>query len=338
MNINKKQTFFNAGTNSFKYPIFSPLVIYTPSLSELKNDIYEDIRNYMKPASDVEELLKRMDQICEEEINVGSVIKKIELAVEKKLFEILFRESGINQSIGDRALRIAGQIREAIILNNIKVSTETNYLDFGCGSGVVAATLKNEYNLKKAIITDIVDYRYSEIKKDPELVFEHLDPTYKNINSYGCDFDLITMTNVLHHCNDPRKTFEKVLMYLKTGGHLVIIESCIGVTNDDCKTYAMQPLIPFQELYDSKQQVLEKNWRYLNYDFKEKMIYGIFFDWLYNRTFVNEDINVPYNFGTIKNWNSYWGDLGLSLKNTYLLGFDQPSVLEFHTLHVIQKI
>jgi hypothetical protein len=46
---------------------------------------------------------------------------------------------------------------------------------------------------------------------------------------------------------------------------------------------------------------------------------------------------VPFNFNTPQGWNALAAKLGLRLAAERSLGVDQPTVPEYHTLHVFEK-
>ena len=68
---------------------------------------------------------------------------------------------------------------------------------------------------------------------------------------------------------------------------------------------------------------------------------NIFFDHFYNRvihysTDPNSKVNVPYNFNTPERWKKEFADAGLEEEKVVHLGVDQPTVPEYHTLHVLR--
>lgn len=336
MKINKSLGFFNNGRNCFGMVNFSPLIVFHQDMEHLKEKIYGDLKTYILNEINGDDLVKQMDKICIEEIKRGRRVEPIENVIEQRLIQEIFKSNFISSKVKERAYRISEQLNAAIKIAGIEINKGTRYMDMGCGSGVVAQTMKNTNNLQHALLVDVLDYRDVTVKEDQQLEFELFQRPYKTINT-SHTYDLITITNVLHHSNVPFTVFETACKYLKTGGHLLIIESCIGITKNETLKYVTQPAIPHQNVFTETGEIKEDHNKYLELSPREKMIYGVFFDWLYNRIFVSEKINTPYNFGTIKNWNDHFVDCGHHIIDTFIMGLDQPAVLEYHTLHIVKK-
>lgn len=73
-------------------------------------------------------------------------------------------------------------------------------LDLGCGSGIAAQTLKDNFSVK-VIGTDIKDLR---IKKIP---FDLYDG--KRLNFSNSEFDVVFISYVLHHCSSPEAVLKE---------------------------------------------------------------------------------------------------------------------------------
>ena len=70
---------------------------------------------------------------------------------------------------------------------------------------------------------------------------------------------------------------------------------------------------------------------------------NIFFDHFYNRVLhyskdAKTKVNVPFNFNTPANWETVFAKYGLKQEALVHLGLDQPTVPEYHTLHVLKKV
>ena len=70
---------------------------------------------------------------------------------------------------------------------------------------------------------------------------------------------------------------------------------------------------------------------------------NIFFDHFYNRVLhyskdAKTKVNVPFNFNTPANWEKVFAEFGLKQEGLVHLGLDQPTVPEYHTLHVLKKV
>lgn len=85
-------------------------------------------------------------------------------------------------------------------------------LDFGCGDGNFL------FNLKDRGISDLVgvDSKYDNLEKINNIYF------YNNLENVKKKFDCITLWGVLEHLNDPNNLIDKIKLFLKKGGYLVM--------------------------------------------------------------------------------------------------------------------
>jgi SAM-dependent methyltransferase len=335
MSLNKHVNFFNRGSNVFDYAIYSPLVVFHKNHRLLLDWILRDMRTHMLDPGSADAVLEKMIALCLEELNTIETIGCIEKTLEQRLYREVFSQTTIANKVAERAYRISEQIQKGLQLLDIPIQSDFKYMDFGCGSGMVAKLITDSYGLSDTLLIDVIDYTYEEVKRDPNLRFELFTPPYRKIPTAN-NFDLVTITNVLHHSSEPWQVFETASRYVRPGGYIAVIESCIGTTETYTLDNAKKEKIPYQTVFDPAGRIMPPHQDYLAMGLTNQMIYGIFFDWLYNRAFINEDVNVPYNFGTADDWNARFQKYGYTVKETWLMGIDQPAVLEYHTLHVMQ--
>jgi hypothetical protein len=77
--------------------------------------------------------------------------------------------------------------------------------------------------------------------------------------------------------------------------------------------------------------------------FEQQRKANIFFDHFYNRVLhyspnPENKVNVPFNFNTPNGWETLFSNCGLKQETLLHLGLDQPTVPEYHTLHVLRKM
>jgi len=70
---------------------------------------------------------------------------------------------------------------------------------------------------------------------------------------------------------------------------------------------------------------------------------NIFFDHFYNRVLhyskdAKTKVNIPFNFNAPNNWEKIFAKCGLKQETIIHLGLDQPTVPEYHTLHILRKV
>jgi tRNA (cmo5U34)-methyltransferase len=120
-----------------------------------------------------------------------------------------------------------------------------NFLDLGCGDGILGATILGEYPLAHGVLVDFSEPMLAQARtqlKDHEtrLSFQNLDygdPAWVNkIQSFG-QFDAVISGYSIHHQPDERKQeiYQEIFSLLKPGAWFVNIEhvSSEAVTNID---------------------------------------------------------------------------------------------------------
>ena len=332
----KSISYFDKSANCFGYFRHSPLTIFTGEFADLKDKIRADAIKYL--FADRSHMFDEIEKISREEIaanRTGFTSFDLELGVEKRLHFSQNQNGFVQKRMKERCYRIEKQLSAAISDCGLRFNPADKLLDVGAGSGLNAQLLKHELDLNYVLLTDVVDYRYNEVRNTPGIDFKIFKSPYNHIDT-DQQFQLGIITNTLHHCDYPFEVFETMTSKMSPDAIVLVIESCIGVSTADVRAAGYSSVIPFQTLYDDHSSIQEDQAAYLGLSDEHKMIYGIFFDWLYNRVFLNENINVPYNFGKPADWNAKFEQLGYQVLKTYLMGFDQPAALEFHTLHVLK--
>jgi SAM-dependent methyltransferase len=329
---------FKIGKNFFGYDKYSPILLFTEEFKNLETKVRKDVSEYLlgKDMTIFEKIrdysIIEIDSIIH---NNTKTIFQAELDIEKNAKEFNHKANAfVSDKLIERCHIICNQVIDSLLKNNVETKNFNNILDVGAGSGLVAKLIKDKLLIRYGLLTDVVDYRYDNVVNDVTIDFRTFRYPFNIIDTSQL-FDFCIITNVLHHSDNPLNIFSAAYNSIKYGGYIVIIESCIGIESETIDTFShsLWGQKVFQNGKISKQMS-----EYLLMNNSEKMLYGSFFDWLYNRIFVDENINVPLNFGTPHDWNNFFQKFpAIKVLDTYMLGFDQPSALEFHTLHILKK-
>ncbi|NLE05350.1 MAG: methyltransferase domain-containing protein [Crenarchaeota archaeon] len=194
-------------------------------------------------------------------------------------------------------------------------------LDYGCGDGRLAEMISINKN-QEIELTDVYEHSYIKETGLPFFFFKQgTKAPFANNN-----FENTLALTVYHHSNNPIETIKDTCRLTKQNGRLIVIESVYGVDG--------------KNLSKSMQRKIES---YLSLTFEQQRKVNIFFDHFYNRVLhYSEDletkVNVPFNFNTPEKWNSIFTDCGLKQECIIHLGLDQPTVPEYHTLHILRKL
>ncbi len=148
--------------------------------------------------------------------------------------------------------------------------------------------------------TDIVGY---EIKSYPA---PHVTIPIKMFDGFKTHeeentFDVCLLTNVAHHEAENQKMLEEIGRIMKLNSKLVVIET-----------------VPTEDTHSA----FEIN--FLN-------------DYFYNRLFHQADIPVPGSYELTENWPHRFASVGFALRDTVVLGYDQPTIKDWHVLYVFSK-
>jgi SAM-dependent methyltransferase len=228
---------------------------------------------------------------------------------EDKAYEIL-EEGGFAgefpETLVKRAEIMYKQIKPYIVKGSV--------LDLGCGDGRVGEMLSREHYV---VLSDIykdenienIDLEFRLFKQGESVPFD------------DNEFDNALLLTVLHHSDDPIRTLRETHRVTKPGGRVLLIESVYGVKG--------RRLIVKNEIL--------RNYSILTKEQQKRA--NIFFDHFHNRVIkFSEDltakVNLPFNFNTPEGWKRIFKRSGIHQEKIIHLGFDQPTVPEYHTLHV----
>lgn len=194
--------------------------------------------------------------------------------------------------------------RSYIIFEEIKpfINKSDRILDVGCGDGRVANIIRNNNQIE---LTDI--YKHPNI--------DDRNNTFKLMNSdvilpySDNEFDSALLLTVLHHSNNPYKLLEETIRVVNN--RIIIIESILGISKDNSGNFEI---------------------------FKDKRLeYARLIDWIYNRIVYDDNVNVPYNFLCVEDWNNIFNKYNLKIVDSIDLGIDIKIVPEHHYLFVLEK-
>ena len=232
---------------------------------------------------------------------------------EARAHDLLESQGVTAASIGEK---LTG--RADLIYDQIKDHIRGRVLDLGCGDGKVGEKIANE-----GLEVTLADtYKHDHIDETglPFQEFRQLEQVPLEDGQY----DSVLLLTVMHHSSNPVKqegyvagTLEEAKRLAKPGGRIIAIESVYGVNPGEVGNAD-----EFTKLSSEEQRLT-----------------NIFFDHFYNRVIhYSEDhgkkVNVPFNFNTPEGWNAEAIALGMKPVATEHLGIDQPTVPEYHTLHV----
>lgn len=258
---------------------------------------------------------KKSKEIVINCLQVASNYSKLE-EYEERAHNIL-EEEKIAEKIPEKLLARAGlvysQIEHYLLPGNV--------LDYGCGDGQVAELIAKNKK-QEVILTDV--YKHEHIK-ETGLKFKLFNQGEKAPFEDN-EFDNTLTITVYHHSNDPIDSIKDAHRVTKKNGRILVIESVYGVNGKELPQ-AMQKKI--------------KNYLSLTPEQQRKV--NIFFDHFYNRVLhyskdAKTKVNVPFNFNTPNNWEEIFAKYGLKQETVIHLGVDQPTVPEYHTLHILRKV
>jgi len=197
--------------------------------------------------------------------------------------------------------------RADLIYSQIQEYVSGSVLDLGCGDGKVGALLAK----------DSLEVMLADVYKH-----DHVDSTRLDFVQFKAgkripielQYDTTLVLTVLHHSSNPYDTIEQAKRLTKKGGRIIVIESVYGIEDET----------EFGKLGKEEQRLA-----------------NIFFDHFYNRVIHYSDdpqnkVNVPFNFRTPPQWKEFFEQHELEQEKVIYLGQDQPTVPEYHTLHVLR--
>jgi SAM-dependent methyltransferase len=280
-----------------------------PEISEiLKNDVVRDyVRNTLVSVLETLEISSPND-LVDEVLQLAESYQSLE-EYEKNTHEFLGKKGVTTERIGSklshRADIIYSQIQKYLIGSKV--------LDLGCGDGKVGEKLAQSRlevtlaDIYKHQHIDETGLRFARISQDGDVPLENEQ------------YDVTLLLTVLHHSDDPLKTLQEAKKLTKKGRRIIVIESVYGIDPGE----------------------VDNADEFANLTHEQQRLANIFFDHFYNRIIhyskdPSKKVNVPFNFNTPKGWNKEAEKLGMKEITTQHLGIDQPTVPEYHTLHVYE--
>jgi ubiquinone/menaquinone biosynthesis C-methylase UbiE len=126
------------------------------------------------------------------------------------------------------------QISVMMLILKSRMQPVENFLDLGCGDGILGAAILGEYPSSRGVLADFSESMLEQAREQlkaysSHLVFENLDygePAWVNkIQAYG-PFDAIVSGYSIHHQPDVRKhqIYQEIYSLLKPGGWFINIE------------------------------------------------------------------------------------------------------------------
>ncbi|HET7145034.1 MAG TPA: class I SAM-dependent methyltransferase [Anaerolineales bacterium] len=142
----------------------------------------------------------------------------------------------VDRFLSYRAAIPMAQEQIGVMMSILKTRTlpVENYLDLGCGDGILGAAILGTYPNSRGVLADFSEPMLEQAREQlkeyaGQLVFENLDygdPVWvKNMETYG-PFDAIVSGYSIHHQPDARKRpiYEEIYSLLKPGGWFINIE------------------------------------------------------------------------------------------------------------------
>lgn len=142
----------------------------------------------------------------------------------------------VNRFLSHRAAIPLAQEQIGVMISILKSRAEPveNFLDLGCGDGILGAAVLGEYPSSRGVLADFSESMLEQAREQlkdyaSQLAFENLDygnPAWvERMQAYG-PFDAIVSGYSIHHQPDARKreVYAEIFSLLKPGGWFVNIE------------------------------------------------------------------------------------------------------------------
>jgi tRNA (cmo5U34)-methyltransferase len=142
----------------------------------------------------------------------------------------------VNRFLSYRAAIPLAQEQIGIMMSILKMRTYPveNFLDLGCGDGILGAAILGIYPKSHGVLADFSEPMLEQAREQlkeyaSQLVFENLDygdPAWVNSMQAFGPFDAIVSGYSIHHQPDARKRpiYEEIFSLLKPGGWFINIE------------------------------------------------------------------------------------------------------------------
>lgn len=142
----------------------------------------------------------------------------------------------VNRFLSHRSAIPLAQEQIGVMISILKSRAEPveNFLDLGCGDGILGAAVLGEYPSSRGVLADFSESMLGQAREQlkeyaSQLVFENVDygdPAWvERMQAYG-PFDAIVSGYSIHHQPDARKReiYAEIFLLLKPGGWFVNIE------------------------------------------------------------------------------------------------------------------
>ncbi len=142
----------------------------------------------------------------------------------------------VNRYLSYRAAIPLVQEQIGVMMSILKTRTQPveNFLDLGCGDGILGAAILGAYPNSRGILADFSEPMLEQAREQlkdhaAQLVFENLDygdSAWVNAMQAHGPFDAIVSGYSIHHQPDARKRaiYEQIFSLLKPGGWFINIE------------------------------------------------------------------------------------------------------------------
>ncbi len=177
-------------------------------------------------------------------------------------------------------------------------------LDFGCGGGYLALELRKRGYVVST--TDILDYRISDVLSMP---FRKMENRI-TIPFPADSFDSAIVKTVLHHIDE--EDIPVVIKELRRVARRVVIEE---------DTYCLPKIVPKLAISLRQQPLLKE---FLSMSCKDQKRILVLLDYYANAIVLGSlgvpEINLPFQFKTVDEWNKLFQNEGLVFNNIILYG------------------
>jgi SAM-dependent methyltransferase len=142
----------------------------------------------------------------------------------------------VNRFLSHRAAIPLAQEQIGVMISILKSRTQPieNFLDLGCGDGILGAAILGEYPSSRGVLADFSESMLEQAREQlkeyaSQLVFENLDygdSAWVKQMQVHSPFDAIVSGYSIHHQPDARKReiYAEILSLLKPGGWFVNLE------------------------------------------------------------------------------------------------------------------
>ena len=142
----------------------------------------------------------------------------------------------VNRYLSYRAAIPLAQEQIGVMMSILKSREQPveNFLDLGCGDGILGATVLGEYQAARGVFADFSEPMLAQARKQlkdyaAQLSFENLDygdPAWVNKMQAHAPFDTVVSGYSIHHQSDVRKleVYAEIFSLLQPGGWFINIE------------------------------------------------------------------------------------------------------------------